>query len=65
MKDIGARYDIVGFDPRFVGRSTPPDCGRPVGTSWLSVGTSRAGFDPAPKRSPPSAAPSRRPPVAR
>ncbi|OEJ23454.1 hydrolase [Streptomyces agglomeratus] len=45
MKDVGARYDIIGFDPRFVGRSTPLDCGWPVGTSWLSAGTSRAGFD--------------------
>ncbi|MFF2925753.1 alpha/beta hydrolase [Streptomyces celluloflavus] len=45
MKDVGARYDIVGFDPRFVGRSTPLDCGWPVGTSWFSAGTGRAGFD--------------------
>ncbi|REK86282.1 alpha/beta hydrolase [Streptomyces inhibens] len=45
MKEVGARYDIIGFDPRFVGRSTPLDCGWPVGTSWFSAGTSRAGFD--------------------
>ncbi|UQX05427.1 alpha/beta hydrolase [Streptomyces sp. RerS4] len=45
MKDVGARFDIIGFDPRFVGRSTPLDCGWPVGMTWLSAGSSRAGFD--------------------
>ncbi|WP_330331777.1 alpha/beta hydrolase [Streptomyces sp. NBC_00536] len=45
MKEVGARYDIVGFDPRFVGRSTPLDCGWTVGTSWFSAGASRTAFD--------------------
>ncbi|MER7465398.1 alpha/beta fold hydrolase [Streptomyces sp. NPDC097981] len=45
MKEVGPRYDIVGFDPRFVGRSTPLNCGLPVGTTWFSAGGSRAGFD--------------------
>ncbi|MET9699948.1 alpha/beta hydrolase [Streptomyces sp. NPDC006529] len=45
MKDVGARYDIIGFDPRFVGRSTPLDCGWPVGSSWFSAGAGRAGFE--------------------
>ncbi|WP_405446235.1 alpha/beta fold hydrolase [Streptomyces erythrochromogenes] len=45
MKEVGARYDVVGFDPRFVGRSTPLDCGWPVGTAWFSAGSGRAGFD--------------------
>ncbi|MBT2898366.1 alpha/beta hydrolase [Streptomyces sp. McG3] len=45
MKEVGPRYDIVGFDPRFVGRSTPLDCGWPVGFTWFSAGASRAGFD--------------------
>ncbi|MEU4126020.1 alpha/beta hydrolase [Streptomyces virginiae] len=45
MKEVGARYDIVGFDPRFVGRSTPLDCGWPVGTAWFSAGSGRAGFE--------------------
>ncbi|AYG81430.1 Tripeptidyl aminopeptidase [Streptomyces hundungensis] len=45
MKDVGARYDIIGFDPRFVGRSTPLDCGWPVGMPWLSAGATRASFD--------------------
>ncbi|MEV6476567.1 alpha/beta hydrolase [Streptomyces sp. NPDC051657] len=45
MKEVGPRYDIVGFDPRFVGRSTPLDCGWPVSFTWFSAGASRAGFD--------------------
>ncbi|GGV85907.1 tripeptidyl aminopeptidase [Streptomyces gelaticus] len=45
MKKVGPRYDIVGFDPRFVGRSTPLDCGLPVGTNLFSAGHSRASFD--------------------
>ncbi|GAA0340375.1 alpha/beta hydrolase [Streptomyces blastmyceticus] len=45
MKKTGPRYDIVGFDPRFVGRSTPLDCGWPVGTNLFSAGLGRAGFE--------------------
>ncbi|MEU3350713.1 alpha/beta hydrolase [Streptomyces sp. NPDC037389] len=45
MKKAGPRYDIVGFDPRFVGRSTPLDCGWPVGTNLFSAGLGRAGFE--------------------
>ncbi|MEU4507450.1 alpha/beta fold hydrolase [Streptomyces sp. NPDC024089] len=45
MKKVGPRYDIVGFDPRFVGRSTPLDCGLPVGTNLFSAGHSRASFE--------------------
>ncbi|MFG2219940.1 alpha/beta hydrolase [Streptomyces sp. NPDC048685] len=45
MKKAGPRYDIVGFDPRFVGRSTPLDCGWPVGTNLFSAGLDRAGFE--------------------
>lgn len=45
MKKTGPRYDIVGFDPRFVGRSTPLDCGWPVGTNLFSAGLGRASFD--------------------
>ncbi|GAB2595779.1 alpha/beta hydrolase [Streptomyces capparidis] len=42
---VGARYDLIGVDPRFVGRSTPLDCGWPVGLWLRSAGTDRAGFD--------------------
>ncbi|MFB7915763.1 alpha/beta hydrolase [Streptomyces sp. NPDC056061] len=45
MKEAGARYDIIGMDPRFVGRSTPLNCGWPVGTTLFSAGVGRAGFD--------------------
>jgi pimeloyl-ACP methyl ester carboxylesterase len=45
MGELGARYDIIGFDPRFVGRSTPLDCGWPIGNSIFSAGNSRASFD--------------------
>lgn len=45
MKEVGARYDIVGFDPRSTGRSTRLNCGWPVGVSWFSAGAGRSGFD--------------------
>jgi pimeloyl-ACP methyl ester carboxylesterase len=45
MGEVGARYDLIGVDPRFVGRSTPLDCGWPVGLWLRSAGTDRAGFD--------------------
>ncbi|MEU7136617.1 alpha/beta hydrolase [Streptomyces sp. NPDC046261] len=45
MKETGARYDVIGMDPRFIGRSTPLDCGWPVGSAIMSSGTGRAGFD--------------------
>ncbi|MEU3510886.1 alpha/beta fold hydrolase [Streptomyces longwoodensis] len=41
---VAARYDVVGRDPRFVGRSTPLDCHWPaVGIG--SAGTNRGTFD--------------------
>ncbi|MBR8640101.1 alpha/beta fold hydrolase [Streptomyces tuirus] len=45
MKDVGARYDVVGVDPRFIGRSTPLDCRWPTGSAWRAAGEDRAGFD--------------------
>lgn len=45
MKDTGKRYDVVGVDPRFVGRSTPLDCHWPTGSQFRSPGPDRAGFD--------------------
>ncbi|MBD0672439.1 alpha/beta hydrolase [Streptomyces sp. CBMA156] len=41
---LGARYDIVGMDPRFVGASTPLDCGWP-GSGPGSAGPTRVTFD--------------------
>ncbi|MCQ9136137.1 alpha/beta hydrolase [Streptomyces hilarionis] len=44
MKDVAGRYDIVGVDPRFVGRSTALDCGWPTGSPFRWAGEDRAGF---------------------
>lgn len=45
MGGTGARYDLIGMDPRFTGRSTPLDCHWP--DAWLtrSAGVDRQGFD--------------------
>jgi pimeloyl-ACP methyl ester carboxylesterase len=45
MGAVGARFDLIAMDPRFVGRSTPVDCGWPQ--SWLprSAGADRESFD--------------------
>ncbi|MFJ2804911.1 alpha/beta hydrolase [Kitasatospora sp. NPDC087271] len=45
MKETGARYDVIGMDPRFVGRSTPLDCGLSNGPVLPSAGADRAVFD--------------------
>jgi pimeloyl-ACP methyl ester carboxylesterase len=41
----GARFDLIGMDPRFAGRSTPIDCHWPVGWLPRSAGADRASFD--------------------
>ncbi|MBG7703065.1 alpha/beta fold hydrolase [Streptomyces sp. MC1] len=45
MKDVAERYDVVGVDPRFVGRSTTLDCHWPTGSMIRGAGTGRAGFE--------------------
>ncbi|WP_433314162.1 alpha/beta hydrolase [Micromonospora sp. CA-269861] len=45
LGDVGARFDLIGLDPRFVGRSTPLDCGWSTGTWTRSAGPDRATFD--------------------
>jgi pimeloyl-ACP methyl ester carboxylesterase len=45
MGAVGARYDIIGMDPRGVGRSTPVDCDWPTGGSRLSAGRSQDDFE--------------------
>jgi pimeloyl-ACP methyl ester carboxylesterase len=45
MRQTGARFDLVGVDPRFVGRSMPVDCDWPTGLFLRSPGPERAGFD--------------------
>ncbi|MFE3029378.1 alpha/beta hydrolase [Nocardia tengchongensis] len=37
-------YDLIGMDPRGVGRSTPVRCGWPIGDSFQSAGADPAGF---------------------
>jgi len=45
MKEVGARYDVIGIDPRFVGRSTPLNCRWPTGSSFRGAGADRSGFE--------------------
>jgi pimeloyl-ACP methyl ester carboxylesterase len=47
MGATGAKFDLIAMDPRFVGRSTPIDCGWPQ--SWLprSAGADRESFNRA------------------
>ncbi|MFE0801315.1 alpha/beta hydrolase [Streptomyces sp. NPDC058812] len=45
MGEVADRYDLIGMDPRFVGRSTPLDCGWDLGSAPLrSAGTDRAAY---------------------
>lgn len=45
MGDVADRYDLIGMDPRFVGRSTPLDCGWDLGSALLrSAGADRAAY---------------------
>ncbi|MGW7271959.1 alpha/beta fold hydrolase [Streptomyces sp. NPDC054864] len=44
MGKVAKKYDLIGLDPRFVGRSTPLDCGWDVGSTVFSAGKGRAGF---------------------
>ncbi|MET0424502.1 MAG: alpha/beta hydrolase [Actinoplanes sp.] len=45
MGEVATRFDLIGLDPRFVGRSTPLDCGWPIGLWLRSAGPTRARFD--------------------
>ncbi|MFF2777147.1 alpha/beta fold hydrolase [Streptomyces sp. NPDC058052] len=45
MGDVAGRFDLIGMDPRFVGRSTPLDCGWDLGSSLVrSAGSDRAAY---------------------
>ncbi|MFB6839934.1 alpha/beta hydrolase [Streptomyces sp. NPDC056361] len=45
MGDVASRYDLIGMDPRFVGRSTPLDCGWGTGSALVrSAGGNRAAY---------------------
>jgi pimeloyl-ACP methyl ester carboxylesterase len=45
MGAAGARFDLIGMDPRFSGRSTPIDCHWPAGWLPRSAGADRESFD--------------------
>ncbi|GII05450.1 tripeptidyl aminopeptidase [Planobispora takensis] len=42
---LAARYDVIGMDPRFTGRSTPLNCHWPIGDYVRSTGHDRRGFE--------------------
>ncbi|MER7952495.1 alpha/beta hydrolase [Streptomyces sp. NPDC096079] len=45
LGEVAARYDLIGMDPRFVGRSTPLDCGWDLGSALVrSAGGDRAAY---------------------
>ncbi|MEV8020269.1 alpha/beta hydrolase [Streptomyces sp. NPDC086554] len=48
LKDVADRYDLIGFDPRFLGESTPVTCGRtPRPTPPPETTTPRKDFEAA------------------
>ncbi|MEV5988498.1 alpha/beta hydrolase [Streptomyces sp. NPDC052051] len=45
MGQVAHRYDLIGMDPRFVGRSTPLDCGWDLGSALVrSAGADLAAY---------------------
>ncbi|MFE7330572.1 alpha/beta hydrolase [Streptomyces sp. NPDC057565] len=45
MGEVADRYDLIGMDPRFVGRSTPLDCGWNLDSAFLrSAGANLAAY---------------------
>ncbi|MFI6382858.1 alpha/beta fold hydrolase [Streptomyces sp. NPDC050658] len=44
MGKVAGKYDLIGMDPRFVGRSTPLDCGWDVGSMIVSAGDDKASY---------------------
>ncbi|OHV45742.1 alpha/beta hydrolase [Pseudofrankia sp. BMG5.36] len=45
MPDVAAGYDLIGMDPRFVGRSSPIECQWKTDTFLRSAGPDRRTFD--------------------
>ncbi|MGW1056439.1 alpha/beta hydrolase [Micromonospora rubida] len=45
MPDVAARYDLIGMDPRFVGRSSPIECRWETNTFLRSAGPNRRTFN--------------------
>ncbi|WP_052852246.1 alpha/beta hydrolase [Streptomyces avicenniae] len=45
LGDVADRFDLIGMDPRFVGRSTPLDCGWDHGSAFMrSAGSDLAAY---------------------
>ena len=44
MGKVAGKYDLIGMDPWFVGRSTPLDCGWDIGSAVFSAGHDRAAY---------------------
>ncbi|NUS43612.1 MAG: alpha/beta fold hydrolase [Mycobacteriaceae bacterium] len=42
--EVRSRYDLIGFDPRGVGRSAPVNCGWKPPTAMMSAGFDQTGF---------------------
>jgi pimeloyl-ACP methyl ester carboxylesterase len=42
--EVTSQYDLIGMDPRGVGRSAPVDCGWPIGHMLWSAGPNRETF---------------------
>ncbi|WP_228004041.1 alpha/beta fold hydrolase [Amycolatopsis sp. YIM 10] len=45
--EVSSRYDLIGMDPRGIGRSAAIDCAWPIGHMLWSAGLDRADFDNA------------------
>jgi pimeloyl-ACP methyl ester carboxylesterase len=43
--DVSSRYDLIGMDPRGIGRSAAIDCAWPIGHMLWSAGLDRGAFD--------------------
>ncbi|HEX6357294.1 alpha/beta fold hydrolase [Actinophytocola sp.] len=44
-KEVSERYDLIGFDPRGIGASTPVTCGLGESRGWSPIQFDRAKFD--------------------
>ncbi|WP_407564997.1 alpha/beta hydrolase [Streptomyces sp. 184] len=47
LGEVAGRYDLIGFDPRFLGDSTPLACAPPAGAPAPVTGSHREVFDAA------------------
>ncbi|MFI5782038.1 alpha/beta fold hydrolase [Nocardia sp. NPDC051570] len=43
-QDVRDRYDLIGMDPRGIGRSAPVNCGWPIGQGYQSAGVDAVSY---------------------